>query len=111
MARRRKRAVNLNDQASLAEHNNQAEDQASAEARQLIQMLDSYPGRAYIWRLLERCGVFSSGYQGEGQPFDAIFRDGRRSVGQEVLTEILTHYPRAFTLMQTEAVSRANNED
>ena len=79
----------------------------SEEERQVLELgrlLNMYEGRAYIWRIMSECGIFSNSYAGDVN--DTLFNEGRRKIGLVMLTEVLTHFPKAFTLMQTEATQR-----
>ena len=74
----------------------------------LRKILDTYHGRAYIWRQLAECGVFKTSFTGDAE--HTFFNEGRRDIGIKMLEEVLTISPKAFTLMQSEAVDRQNKE-
>lgn len=57
-------------------------------------------GRRYIWKILERCGIFRSGFVGGTEQL--FFLDGRRDIGQQVLNDILNVDPFIFTQMVEE---------
>ncbi len=73
------------------------------EIAELHAILGTYGGRAFIWRLLEQCGV----YQAASTDPHGIFRsEGKRDVGLWALEEVFTSDPAAYTIMRNEAVSR-----
>ena len=76
------------------------------EINDLRAVLSSVSGRRFIWRLLERGGVFRSSFNAESDSYTA-FNEGRRNLGLLVLNDILETDPDAFTLMQRESVEAA----
>ncbi len=66
----------------------------------VIAVMDTHAGRRYIWRLLERAGIFRSPYSSETN--DAYFRMGGHNFGLEVFTELLDASPDLFLVMQKE---------
>jgi len=104
--RRKKQAFDINNPQHVKERNADLEFEQDSAADELIRLLDTYTGRAYIWRYISYCEVFSSSYRGEDELHKTLFREGKRAVGQMMVNEILTHYPKAFTLMQSEAAKR-----
>lgn len=76
------------------------------ETNDLRAVLSSVSGRRFIWRLLERGGVFRSSFNAESDSYTA-FNEGRRNLGLLVLNDILEADLDAFTLMQRESVEAA----
>lgn len=76
------------------------------EINDLRAVLSSVSGRRFIWRLLERGGVFRSSFNTESDSYTA-FNEGRRNLGLLVLNDILEADLDAFTLMQRESVEAA----
>lgn len=75
------------------------------EKAELIHVLSREGGRAIIWRLLEKAGVFQSGFHGENTHMSA-FASGRRDIGLELLNEVLTADPNSYSLMRIENEER-----
>jgi hypothetical protein len=73
------------------------------ELAELYEMLSLYGGRAFVWRLLEKCGVYSSA---AGECKDVFRFEGRRDIGLWVLEEVFTAKPDTYTLMRNEAEER-----
>jgi hypothetical protein len=90
------------------------EDPAQAERAERIRrdqeaaldyVLSEPNGRAFVWGLLEKCGVFGASFMGEHTHATA-FNEGRRDIGIRVLAEMLQHRPEALAEMQCENQSR-----
>ncbi len=77
------------------------------ETNDLRAVLSSASGRRFVWRLLERSGVFRSSFNAVSDSYTA-FNEGRRNLGLRVLNDILEADPDAFTLMQKEAKVQAD---
>jgi len=72
-------------------------------------ILDSAQGRRYIWRVLERCGVFKSSFVTSSEIY---FNEGKRDIGLKILAEIMECDPQAYLKMATnkdEKNDRTNN--
>lgn len=86
-------------------------EQAEAERFALIERealkftLRTYEGRWFIWRLLEKTGVYATSFRGEA-PLTMAHCEGKREIGLWTLQECLTANPEIYTLMRTENVSR-----
>jgi len=70
----------------------------------LSEILKTASGRMLIWTFLSRTGVFRSSFSTDG-PIMA-FQEGRRSIGLEMLTDILRLDQNAFTTMLVENQKR-----
>ena len=80
------------------------EDRANKEQQLLIKhrldmksMLNSDAGRAIIWSIMSRCDIFGSSMTGNSQTY---FKEGRRSVGLELLAEVIAADPSAWIEIQ-----------
>ncbi len=63
--------------------------------------LKSRAGRNYFWRVLERCHLFEMTYV--MGVFDATaFREGERSIGNQMLADIVRVAPEAFIEMMAD---------
>ena len=82
-----------------------AEDQHKAD----LQAIMATPGgRRERWAVLAAAGVFSD--TGSVDPFMVGRFLGRRSLGLELLAEIMTVCPSEYLLMQSEAMKRDKEE-
>lgn len=57
-------------------------------------------GRRFIWRLLEKAGIYRSTFTGDAA--QAAFLEGVRSVGLMVIADVLEADPDAYTTMLKE---------
>jgi hypothetical protein len=73
------------------------------ELAELYEVLSSYGGRAFIWRLLGQCGVYSTA---SGECKDVFRFEGKRDIGLWVLEELFTAKPDTYTIMRNEAEAR-----
>lgn len=78
---------------------------AVREAVDFREVLKAYEGREMVWRIMEQCGIFRTSFTGDAQ--GTAFREGQRSIGLWVLTEIVfTNGPDMFSMMSREAEER-----
>ena len=73
------------------------------ELEALRNILSTYDGRAFLWRLLEECGIYTSSFTGNSTTF---FNEGKRHVGLWTLNEIMDVNPNSYQQMRVEAVER-----
>lgn len=73
------------------------------EIEALRNILSTYDGRAFLWRLLEECGIYTSSFTGNSTTF---FNEGKRHVGLWTLNEIMDVNPNLYQQMRVEAVER-----
>lgn len=87
----------------------QREQAAVCQRENDIRVVMSTPsGRRFIWRLAnETCGVLSTTFTGDIQTYH---REGRRSVGVELLAELQKLCPPEYVTMIQEAIA-ASQED
>lgn len=74
-----------------------ADEQAHEDLRELLQ----HPcGRRFLWRQLAACSVWQTSFHPSGQQFAA--NEGRRSVGVELMTQIIEADPQGWISLQQE---------
>lgn len=78
-----------------------AEDQHKNDLRAIMATVG---GRRYLWALMGACGVFSD--TGSVDPLLVGRFLGRRSLGLELLAEVMTICPDEYLLMQSEAMKQ-----
>ena len=71
------------------------------EVEKLGQMLKDKDNRAFVWRILEKCGVFHISFTGNDAATN--FNEGKRQIGLMILEELSEADPSAFSMMQREA--------
>jgi hypothetical protein len=70
-----------------------------ADADDLKWLMSNKRGRRFIWRLLERTGLYRSSFTGNSATF---FNEGQRNVGLQVLSWLNEHCPAQYITMLTE---------
>ncbi len=83
-----------------------AQLQRERETEELRKLLEYPIMRAFVWRLLEQCGVYHTSFTGEGAT--TFFNEGKRQVGLWMLEEIFASDKNAYSVMQIE--QRTDNE-
>ena len=73
------------------------------ELAELQALLEAYGSRSFLWRLLERCGIYKAGITDSLETFREL---GKRDIGLWVLEEIFEADPNAYTTMRSVAASR-----
>lgn len=94
----------LDEQAqhAAAKNNETAQQLRRANEQDDFRYLMSLPqGRRFVWRLLERAGVFRSSFSMNG--LEMAHNEGNRNTGLFVLAEIQELCPERFTQMLKEA--------
>jgi hypothetical protein len=63
------------------------------ELKDVSDVLMSPHGRRFVWRYLEKCGVYRSSYTGNSQTF---FLEGERNIGLQLMTDIMDANPELY---------------
>lgn len=77
------------------------------ELDDLRHLLDTAGGRNFVWRLLQKCGVYHTSFVAESTS-ETSFNEGKRQMGLWTLEEIFDASPHTYALMQKE--NRKPNE-
>lgn len=64
---------------------------------QLKYVLSSDQGKAVIWKILGDCRIFQTSFTGSSETF---FLEGKRSIGLNILADIMRVDPESFVKMQ-----------
>lgn len=75
------------------------------ELKDVIAVMDMPAGRRFIWRYLEKCGVYRQSYTGNSETF---FREGSRSIGLNLLGDIMDANPELYVKLIQENRSKEN---
>lgn len=95
---------NAADEEQVASAGARERDRRKEELADLRLVLAQPGGRRVLWRLLERCGVFSPTFDPDAGR--AAFLEGHRNVGLWVLADIQEAAPDAFLAMIAESRRR-----
>ena len=82
-------------------------DQELAELKDLLSL---YHGRAFIWRLLEWCGIYDISFSLEHQEL-TNFKEGSRNIGLMLRVECFEANSKAYMIMQNEAQERKSKRE
>lgn len=103
------------DDAEELEQREAAQEQArkAAELRErtkaedIERIMQTPWGRRFVWSLLEDCHLLSTSYR-LGEPVeDAVFRDGERNIGLNIMGRINRVCPDLYAVMAREATEKA----
>lgn len=84
----------------------QAREARENDLRGAFEWLGSdYEGRAFLWHLMEICGVDKSSFVGEN-PLTMARNEGRREIGLYVKNNVFTPRPQIYIMAQREAEER-----
>lgn len=92
------------DPAHVKRKKTRAQIKREGESEDIKQVLETQSGRNYVWKLLTSCGIYKSSFTGNSTTF---FNEGKRSIGLEMLEDILATVPNAYAKMSAEN----NNKD
>ncbi len=70
------------------------------ETEELKTLLSNPIMRHFIWRVLERCGIYKTSFTGDSA--HTFFNEGQRQIGLWLLTEIEDSDKNALSVMQSE---------
>lgn len=74
---------------------------SEAADREVMKSLTDYrPGRAFLWRLFEKCHMFETSFTGD--PLLTAFREGERNFGLRLFEQLGAANPTAYTQMLRE---------
>jgi hypothetical protein len=96
-----KKPFDAGDETSVEKRKTLKQLQKELEDEQLKQILDTKAGRAFFWRLLQYCRVFSTTFS-PGLSDQSAFNEGMRNVGLKVLKDIITLDKKLYNLMTNE---------
>ena len=82
-------------------------DQELAELKDLLSL---YSGRAFVWRILEWCGIYDISFSGEHTEL-TNFKEGMRNIGLMLRVECFEADPTAYMTMQDEAQKRKSKRE
>lgn len=95
--------LNPLDLAGMASAQRAIDEQAQQEKQIEIDdfkfVMEDKRGRRFVWRLLEKCGVFRTSFTGDSETF---FKEGQRNVGLAILALVHEACPEKYTVMLKE---------
>lgn len=76
---------------------------AQQDAEDFKALMATGAGRRFIWRVLDRCGVFRTTFRPNSE---AAFLEGQRNIGLMLWAEIVEHTPEQLQQLLQEAKER-----
>lgn len=70
--------------------------EALTQSEDLKWLMADKRGRRFMWRLLERTGIYRSSFTGNSETF---FREGERNVGLAVMADLMDFCPERYAQM------------
>jgi hypothetical protein len=98
----RRMSVPEPEAAARAEKALKAQLERQAEIDDLLWLMSDKRGRRFMWRLLQRTGIYQLSFV-PGDSTVTAFREGNRNQGLQLLSEVMQHCPERFSVMQKEA--------
>lgn len=90
------------EQAARAEIAERRKRDERDEIDELLWLMSDAKGRRFVWRQLNRSGIYQLSYV-QGSLDATAFNEGRRNEGLRLLSLVMKHCPGRFTEMQKEA--------
>lgn len=97
------KAFNAGDEDHVAARAQTAKERDAARRSGLRKIMTDPECRAWMYDLLEACGVFRTSFTGNSETF---FREGSRNVGLKVMGEIHKDHDQLYVQMCREALAR-----
>ena len=99
------RDTNAGDKTQVKAREDKVKLARLKEVQALHNLLGTYEGRWFMWRLLSESGIHSTSFVGEF-PLTMAHREGKRAMGIWAELELFQSRPEAYTLMRREAEDR-----
>jgi hypothetical protein len=98
---------NAADEENVKTRKRKEESVRDRELHDLRTLMGTVEGRRFIWRLLDRAGVFRTSFTGNSTTF---FNEGMRNIGLIVLADITEACSDNYLLMMKEAKATDNQQ-
>lgn len=93
-----------NDEAQVKKARKNAEQIEALRLDVIKNVMQSAPGRNWLYSVLERCHCYSTSFI-SGAPDASAFREGERNIGLQILIDIQNAAPDLYLTMIQEAKS------
>jgi hypothetical protein len=91
-----------------AEGNRKALNVHEQNIADVAMLLSTRPGRRFIWRYLETCGVFRTSFDNSGSV--TAYNEGRREIGLRMLADVNEAAPDQYLVMLRESKEGVTND-
>lgn len=96
------------DPAYVKEQKRQIKRRKDHEIADLLFVMNDYSGRAFIWRLLGECGIYTASFPDNDRLLN--FDQGRRTIGLNLQQACVEADSQLFNRMRDEAIERDKRE-
>ncbi len=103
---KKKKSLDVGDEEQVQDNKDKMGLAREREVEEFKAILQTREGRAFVWRVLCRCGVYCTPVIHELETFVAI---GKQDLGHWLIIEVFTSDPKAYTMMRQEAEERDND--
>jgi hypothetical protein len=103
----RVKTFNAADEDQVKTRKRKDERERERELADMRQVMSSVEGRRFVWRLLERAGVFRTSFTGNSTTF---FNEGMRNMGLMVLGDVHEAAADAYIVMMNESKKEGSND-
>ncbi len=101
------KTFNASDEEQVKTRKRKDERVRERELADLRLVMSSVEGRRFVWRLLEKAGVFRTSFTGNSSTF---FNEGMRNMGLMVLGDVHEAAADAYIVMMNESKEKESNE-
>lgn len=91
---------NASDEAQVGQRKRKDERIRDIELADVKQLMSSREGRRFIWRMLDRTGVFRTSFTGNSTTF---FNEGMRNIGLIILADVQAACAEQYIVMMNES--------
>jgi hypothetical protein len=93
------KSFNASDESQVKDRKRKDERLRDIELADVKKIMGSYEGRRFMWRLLDRAGVFRTSFTGNSTTF---FNEGMRNIGLIVLADVMAACADQYVVMMNE---------
>jgi hypothetical protein len=94
------KSFNASDESQVKDRKRKDERLRDIELADVKKIMGSYEGRRFMWRLLDRAGVFRTSFTGNSTTF---FNEGMRNIGLIVLADVMAACADQYVVMMNES--------
>ncbi len=101
------KTFNAADEEQVKRRKRKDESQRERELADMRWVMSSVEGRRFVWRLLEKAGVFRTSFTGNSTTF---FNEGMRNMGLMVLGDVHEAAADEYIVMMNESKEKESND-
>lgn len=94
------KAFNAAEESQVKDRKRKDERLRDIELADMKKMMSTREGRRFVWRLLDRAGVFRTSFTGNSTTF---FNEGQRNIGLIVLADVMAAAADQYVVMMNES--------